>query len=131
MLYQTELFLSNGMPTIHTKKTTHTPQKTAKDDHTYIARRILQQRGKVVAPRLASQACAGMTTCDQIVLVMEELTRQGLGVYNTNYHDGNKVRKVFVKKPLDEVVHALSIYGINPAVYEAKYNIEPPMDRRY
>ena len=123
------MYQSEFMPR-YMKKGPIIPQKTAKDNYKYIARRILLHKGRVVTPRLASQACAGMTTCDQIVLVMEEMTTQGLGEYHMQYRQGNKVCKAFVKNPLLEVAHALGDFGISQNTYETKFNTETSLDRR-
>ena len=106
------------------------PQKNAVDDFHYIARRVLLQKGKIALPRLVSQACSGMTTVEQIVLVMKELTRQGLGTYNPFYMDGDKSRKAFVKKPLAEVRHALDQFDVNEHAYEERYNEVLPVSKR-
>ncbi|KAK2151106.1 hypothetical protein LSH36_375g02070 [Paralvinella palmiformis] len=113
---------SRGMPIT-------VPQKNAVDDFHYIGRRILLQKGRLAQPRLVSQACAGMTTVDQIVLVMQELTRRGLGEYNPFYVDGDKSRRVFIKRPLAEIQHVLDQFGLSGSVYEERYNEMSPVAR--
>ena len=102
------------------------PIKNARDSFGYLVQKILLSKGGSITPRLVSQSCAGQTTVREVVTVMEKLSEDGVGQYFNVYQEFGieKHRKMFIKKPLNEIEKHLHQYNISTFEYAQKFNCE-------
>ena len=94
-----------------------------------IAQKILLSKGPMVTPRLVNSALAGKHSVSEITEVMKLLTGEGLGVYYDAYvgERCSNRRKLFIKRPPDEITAGLEKYGAIPEAYATLYNMPPTL----
>ena len=93
-----------------------------------VIQKILLSKGPCVTPRLVNSALAGKYSVSDIIQVMKYLTTEGVGHYEESSVK-SVTRKLFIKKPLDEIKDAVERYGARADAYNLLYNM--PSTLRY
>ena len=98
--------------------------KYGTDSGLYLTRKILLSKGNMVTPRLVSMSCAGKCSVNLVIGEMNRLSAEGSGYYYPEYicPEKGSTRKVFIKRPTEEMQDTFIRYGISQDEYDYRYN---------